>query len=398
MRQSRIKTGLDILIEEDFKRIEGSRIGLVANQTSVTSSMKSSFELLRNSQKVQLVAIFSPEHGFFGVEQDMATVKNGKLRKGKRSPSIPVISLYGKGEDSLTPLAKHLENIDLLIFDIQDIGARYYTFVHTMSYCMEACARHGKKMIVLDRPNPINGVSLEGPLLKKKFASFVGRFPIPVRHGMTCGELALLFSDECGILRSLNVVKMRGWKRKMWFDETGLPWIPPSPNMPALSTATVYPGTCLLEGSNLSEGRGTTKPFEYIGAPWIEPEHFAEALNNEKLPGVIFRPVFFSPSFHKWKDELCGGVHIFVTSRNVFKPFLTGVAIISAALRLSPEKFTWRKAQYEFVKDRFAFDLLAGSDRLRKQIESGISLKKIGASWKDEHEEFKKVRRQYLLY
>ena len=398
MSRAHVKTGLDILAEEDFKTIEGSRIGLVANQTSVTSGLHYSFELLKESKKVILTCIFSPEHGLYGVAQDMVTVKDRRLQIGRKARSLPVISLYGKDERSLKPSKRDLDSIDCLLFDIQDVGARYYTFISTMSYCMEACAEHGKRMIVLDRPNPINGISVEGPVLGKRYASFVGRFPIPVRHGMTSGELATLFKREYGIRCELDVIRMKGWKRDMWFDETELPWTAPSPNMPSLATATVYLGTCLLEGTNLSEGRGTTKPFEYVGAPWIDPGFFAAALNDEKLPGVTFRPILFSPKFHKWKDETCGGVHIFVTDRRIFKPFITGIAIVRTALAQHPKKFRWRREAYEFVRDRIAFDLLAGSDKLRKLLGSAARLKDIESSWKADLAEFKRVRSRYLLY
>ncbi|MEW5806178.1 MAG: DUF1343 domain-containing protein [Acidobacteriota bacterium] len=408
-----LKTGLDILAENDFQCLKGCRIGLVANQSSITSDFRYSFDLLVKSKKVNLAAIFSPEHGRFGSEQDMVPVKDQRFDPGKNRPErqkkpagkkksadtpVPVISLYGKTGRSLIPDKKAMESLDALVFDVQDVGARYYTFIYTMSFCMEACAKHGKTMFILDRPNPINGINLEGPVLKKSFSSFVGRFPIPVRHGMTVGELAFLFNVEFGIGCELRIIKMKGWKRRMWFDETGLPWIAPSPNMPTLDTATLYPGTCLLEGTNLSEGRGTTKPFEYIGAPWIDPERFTKALKEEKLPGVVFRPIRFQPKFQKWKDEACGGVHIAVTDRRCFKPFLTGVAILSAALKLYPGQFQWRQEPYEFVDDRLAIDLLAGSDRLRRQLESGTSLKRIESSWQKELKSFAATRKKYLLY
>lgn len=403
MKRTLVNTGLDILVEEGFKRFKGRRGGLIANQASVTSSLQYSFEVLQKTKNMWLSVIFSPEHGIYGTAQDMVPVQNDTFTYDKRKRtrgvrSIPVRSLYGRNERSLRPKENDLSSIDCLIFDLQDVGSRYYTFIATMCYCMEACARNGKKMIILDRPNPINGKAVEGPIVAKGYSSFVGCLPIPVRHGMTCGELSTYFNDMHSIGCALDVVKMRRWEREMWFDDTALPWIPPSPNMPSLDTATVYPGTCLLEGTNISEGRGTTKPFQYIGAPWIEPYHFAEKLNSEKLPGVVFRPVFFTPTFHKWKGEMCGGVHLYVKDRESFQPFMSGVAIVRAALTLHPGKFRWRKEPYEFVKDRLAFDLLAGSDRLRRQLLDGSSLGEISASWKEELEEFKKIRKKYLLY
>ncbi len=403
MKRTFVNTGLDILVKEGFKRFKGSKVGLVANQASVTSTLQYSFETLRKAKNVKLVVLFSPEHGIYGTAQDMIPVEDSTFTLGRRNRvqgtrAIPIRSLYGRSERSLRPTEKDLSSIDCLIFDLQDIGSRYYTFISTMLSCMEACARYGKKMIILDRPNPVNGSAVEGPCVTKEYASFVGHSSIPVRHGMTCGELSMYFNDVHSIDCALEIVKMKRWKREMWFDDTALPWIPPSPNMPSPHTATVYPGTCLLEGTNLSEGRGTTKPFEYIGAPWIEPRSFAEQLNSEKLPGVVFRPLFFTPTFHKWQGMQCGGVHLYVKDREAFQPFMSGVAIVRAALALYPRKFKWRKESYEFVKDRLAFDLLAGSDRLRLQLVNGASLTEIGISWKKELKVFTKRRKKYLLY
>ncbi len=391
------RAGLDVF-KEKSKLIKGKKVGLIANQSSITSDFRYSFEILQEMENSELLALFSPEHGFYGSEQDMVPVDQQYLKRNDGESSLPIVSLYGEKDGTLKPLKKDIEPLDVLIFDLQDIGARYYTFIYTMSYCMEACAEFKKKMIVLDRPNPINGIQIEGPVLQKDFSSFVGRYPIPPRHGMTVGELAQFFNRSFSIGCELEVIAMQGWKREMWFDETGLPWIPPSPNIPTLDTANVYPGTCLVEGTNLSEGRGTCRPFEWIGAPWIQSSHFAEALNNQKIPGVHFRPIIFTPKFHKWKEQQCEGIQIHVADRNNFAPFLTGVAIISLAFKLYPDQFRWREEPYEFVSDRLAFDLLAGSDTLRKQIVEKLPLSQIALSWNDDCKKFKETRKEYLLY
>jgi uncharacterized protein YbbC (DUF1343 family) len=392
-----VKTGLD-LFKEKSGLIKEKKFGLIANQSSLTSDFRYSHEIFRRMENAELAVLFSPEHGFYGSEQDMIPVDHQSLNRKNEKASLPIVSLYGEKERSLKPLKQDIEPLDVLIFDLQDIGARYYTFIYTMSYCMEVCAEFKKKMIILDRPNPINGVQMEGPVLQKDFSSFVGRYPIPPRHGLTVGELSQFFNRSFSIDCDLEVIAMQGWKREMWFDETGLPWFPPSPNMPALETATVYPGTCLLEGTNLSEGRGTCRPFEWIGAPWIEAEPFAEKLNQQNLPGVHFRPIHFTPKFHKWKEKICEGVQIHVTDRDHFTPFLAGVALVSLAFQLYPDHFRWREEPYEYVSDRLAFDLLAGSDNLRKQIMEELPLKQIASSYDDDCQKFRMARKEYLLY
>jgi uncharacterized protein YbbC (DUF1343 family) len=282
---------------------------------------------------------------------------------------LPVFSLYGETEDSLHPTPEALSLLDVLVVDLQDVGARYYTFVYTMAYCLEACARLGKRVIVCDRPNPLNGVTVDGPLLEPAYASFVGRFPLPVRHGRTIGELAEQWNREQEWGADLTVIPMTGWDRAMWFDQTGLPWAPPSPNMPTLDTATVYPGGCLIEGTNLSEGRGTTRPFEIVGAPWLDGRAVAAALNKQGLPGVHFRPIQFVPTFHKHAGQACEGVFVHVTNRDAFHAFDVYVRLIAVARRLAPTSFAWRTEPYEFVRDRLAFDLLCGTDRIRRAIE-----------------------------
>ncbi len=389
-----MKTGLEILCQEQSDLLTGRRVGLLAHPASVDRRLHHAADLIRALPGNPLKVLFGPEHGIRGEAQDMQGVEHST----DPNSNLPVYSLYGRDEASLAPTEEMLGGIDLLVADLQDIGARYYTFIHTLSFCMETCARLGKPVIVLDRPNPLGGTSVEGNIPSPAFLSFVGRFPLPTRHGMTLGELARLFSEVHHIGCDLTVIPMSGWRREQWFDRTGLPWIMPSPNMPTLETATVYPGTCLLEGTNISEGRGTTRPFELVGAPWIEPFQWARALEAEPLPGVAFRPAYFSPTFHKWSGQVCGAVQIHVTDREAFKPFLTGIALILTAHRLWPEEFDWRREPYEFEKELLAIDLLAGTDRLRAMIEAEIPLLEMEESWREDLEEFLDVRERFLMY
>jgi uncharacterized protein YbbC (DUF1343 family) len=308
---------------------------------------------------------------------------------------VPIYSLYSETRE---PTAEMLRGLDLLVIDLQDIGARIYTYIYTMANCLRACARHAVPVIVCDRPNPINGVDVEGELLAPGFESFVGQFPIPMRHGMTIGELARLFNEHFRIGAALEVVKMTGWEREMYADETGLPWVMPSPNMPTLDTAIVYPGTVLFEGVMLSEGRGTTRPFELVGAPGIEAERFAREMNDLGLPGAFFRPAVFEPTFQKFARQPCGGCQIHVTDRTAFKPVLTGAALIAMFRRFAPETFAWRQPPYEYEHDKLPIDILAGSPQLREQIEAGVAATDIAAGWREDEALFRQVRGAYLLY
>ncbi len=311
-----------------------------------------------------------------------------------KTTGLPVYSLYGK---TRKPTEQMLEGIEVFIIDLQDVGARYYTYIWTMALCMEACERK-ISLIVLDRVNPIGGHIVEGPVLKSEFSSFVGLYPLPIRHGMTIGEIAMYFKSRFYPEVDLTVIPLRGWRRNQWFDSTGLPWVMPSPNMPTLETATVYPGMCLLEGTILSEGRGTTRPFEIFGAPFIEPERLVRRLNDFKLKGVFFRPLYFSPTFNKFAGKLCGGAQIHVIDREKFKPFKTAIAILLAIKELYPEINLWRQPPYEYEFEKLPFDILAGSDRVRKDIEEGKSLKDMESWWNEEVQMFEQIRKQYLLY
>ncbi len=301
---------------------------------------------------------------------------------------LPFVNLYGKEPTEMIPL---FDGVDVLIFDIQDVGTRFYTYIYTMAHAMEAAARADKTFIVLDRPNPLGGVKVEGPVLKPKYSSFVGLYPIPQRHGMTVGELARMFNGEfLPEPVDLQVVPMKGWKRWHRFEDTGLPWVLPSPNMPTTETALVYPGTGMIEGTNLSEGRGTTRPFELVGAPYIKGWELAEAMNQAGLPGVSFREAYFTPTFSKYEGETVGGVQLHVEDRKAFSPVLTGLTLIQETKRLYPDQFQWRSDHW--------IDKLTGSDRVRKQIDAGVPVKRIVASWKNELKEFRQLRSRYLIY
>lgn len=387
----RVKSGLERLKDEGKRLLGNRRVGLLCHQASVTSELEHAPEVVRSIRGARLVALFAPEHGLWGTAQAEARVATRR----DRSTGTPIWSLYGK---SRRPSPAMLSGLELLLCDLQDVGARYYTFVWTLALAMEACARAGVSMLVLDRPNPLGGLTVEGNVLDERFASFVGLHPLPVRHGMTIGELALYLNARRGLGTHLSVLPMSGWRREMAWESTGLPWIPPSPNMPTPDTARVYPGGCLIEGTNLSEGRGTTRPFEWVGAPFIEPEAWAAALRAERLPGVHFRPCVFQPAFEKWKGRECGGVQLHVTDRERFKPYLTGLALIATARRLYPTEFAWRKPPYEFEEKRLPIDILCGSDRVRRQIERGIPLRQIETSWRAKLLAFKRARRKFLLY
>ncbi|MBI4823146.1 MAG: DUF1343 domain-containing protein [Nitrospirae bacterium] len=389
----KVKTGLDRFEKHLPKALKGSSVGLLLNPSSVDCRLRHAVDIFLNSKKVKLKALFGPQHGIYGETQD-----NMIEWKGFRDPEtgLPVYSLYGHKRK---PTHEMLKDIDVLVIDLQDIGSRYYTFIWTMALCMEACMEEEKSVVVLDRPNPIGGLYIEGTMLKPEYGSFVGLHPLPARHGMTIGELALYFKDRFYPSLKLYVIRMKGWKRNMWFDNTGLPWVMPSPNMPTLDTATVYPGMCLLEATNLSEGRGTTKPFEIFGAPFIEPYELIRGLQAFRLEGVRFRPLYFQPTFQKYRGKLCGGCQIHVTERNRFKPFKTAVSIIKAVHDLYPKDFRWRKPPYEYEKRLLPIDILAGQDRLRPDIESSKDLLLMEKDWQEECLQFhRKIRKRFLLY
>lgn len=392
---NRVRTGLEVAAAQQFAFLKGKRVGAICNPTAVDGEFRHLADLLRAAPGVTLAALFGPEHGVRGAAQDMIGVDSDRDPK----TGVPVHSLYGKTFDSLKPAPESLNGLDALVFDIQDVGARYYTFVYTMALCMEAAARAKIPFFVLDRPNPIGLELVEGNTVHAGFKSFVGLYPIATRHGMTAGELARYFNVEHGIGCELTVIACEGLKRSMLWSDMGLHFIPPSPNMPTVDTALVYPGMCLVEGTNLSEGRGTTKPFELFGAPWVDPEAYAEALNAEKIPGVKFRPLHFLPTFHKHAQKDCGGVMIHVTDPRTFQPVRVGAAAMLHAWRQGHERgFKWRTEKYEFVDDVLAIDLLFGTDTVRKGIEAGRELDACLAGFDADLAQFQALRRKHLLY
>ena len=368
--------------------VEGRSVGLITNHTGVDPQFRGNLTLFAEHPEVELTALFSPEHGIAGSAQAGIHVAS---ESGRRQ-HIPIHSLYGKTRE---PTAEMLAGVDALVYDIQDVGSRFYTYISTLFRSMRAAAANGVDFIVLDRPNPIRGDRVEGNLLQPAFQSFVGEMAIPIRHGMTVGELAQFCRTELDSAPAprLHVVTMHGWQRAMWYDQTGLPWVPPSPNMPTIETATVYPGTCLIEGTNLSEGRGTTKPFEWIGAPWIDPERWGDTLNSLDLPGVHFRPIHFTPTFSKYTDEMCHGVQVHVTDRNQFKPIDVALHVITTVQRDYSN-------QFEFLENRgqYFFDLLAGTDELRSRLMKQEAPTEIIGAWEAEVTQFTERCRPYLLY
>jgi uncharacterized protein YbbC (DUF1343 family) len=400
----RVKTGLDVLVAEDFKRLNGQRVGLVAHPASVDGRLRHAADLLMAAPGVELEAVFGPEHGWLGQAQDLEGVERSVERgawsvKRGLSREPRVISLYGDTAASLRPTPEQLGGLDTLVIDLQDVGARYYTFPATMLYCLEAAQAIGLRVLVLDRPNPIGGLTIEGPGLESGFESFVGAHNVPVRHGLTIGELARLYQAERRLDKALlEIVPCAGWRREMFFEETGLPWVMPSPNVPTIETGLVYPGQCLLEGTNLSEGRGTTRPFELCGAPWLDAAALAERLNGEALSGVAFRAAWFKPTFQKHAGRLCPGVQAHVTDRRAFQPVRAGLALLTTMRELSRENFHWRTEPYEFVSEPIAIDLLFGSARERRALEAGQRWREIAAAWGAEERAFAEQRETFLIY
>lgn len=369
-------------------------MGLVCNPTAVDRRLRHAADLLHAAPGVRLAALFGPEHGVRGDAQYMAAVGDDRDRR----TGLPVHSLYGATPESLRPGRALLGGLDALVFDIQDVGARYYTYQATMMLCMEAAAEAGIRFVVLDRPNPIGGTAVEGPALRSGFESFCGLHDLAVRHGMTVGELARLFRAERRMQLDLQVVECRGWRRRLRFRETGLPWVQPSPNMPTPETALVYPGMCLLEGTSLSEGRGTTRPFELFGAPWLDADRLVADLARERLPGVLFRPASFVPTWDKHAGVRCHGADLSVSDPEAFHPCRTALACVALARAQAPERFAWRTEPYEFASGVPAFDLLCGSARERNGIEQGLPPRRLARAWLAEERAFERRRAPYLLY
>ena len=371
---------------EGHPQLTGARVGLITNPTGIDRRLRSSADLLHDNDAVDLVALFGPEHGVRGAAQAGEKVETTTDQR----TGLPVHSLYG---DTQRPTSDMLKGLDALIFDIQDVGVRYATYISTMAYAQAAATEAGVPFAVFDRPNPITGGNVEGNVLDPAFASFVGVHPIPVRHGMTAGELARLFAADHGWPEPL-VVGLQGWRRDAWFDETGLPWVQPSPNLPTLDALTLYPGTCLIEGTNVSEGRGTTRPFEVVGSPWLDPYRLADLLERRRLPGVAFRATSFTPTFSKHAGRVCGGVQVYILDRDALRSVEVGVHLLHAIRSLDPDVFAWT----ERSDSGYFVDLLLGSDRPRLALMAGADADEVMASWAEETEAFADRRRPFLLY
>jgi uncharacterized protein YbbC (DUF1343 family) len=392
MTRTHIKLGLETLLEDQSEKLRAARVGLICNQASVNHELRHAADLFHDHAGVKLQSLFGPQHGIRGDVQDNMIETEHTI---DRETGLPIHSLYSETRE---PTEAMLEDLDVLVFDMQDVGCRIYTFAYTMANCMSAARKFGKKVIVCDRPNPINGVQVAGNVLEPEQASFVGQFPIPTRHGMTLGELARMFNEHFEINCDLEVINMEGWEREYWHDQTDAPWVMPSPNIPTLDSATVFPGAVHFEGTQLSEGRGTTKPFELVGAPYVAAEEYARSLNAMDLPGVFFRSCIFRPTFQKHAGISCGGVQVHVIDRNEFEPVVTGIAMVKVAYDLYRSDFRWKEPPYEYVYDRNPFDVIAGTSSIREAIERGDAIAEMEKGWTSAFASFMKVREQYLLY
>jgi uncharacterized protein YbbC (DUF1343 family) len=387
-----LRLGLERLLDgPDRKLIEGQRVGLVCNPASVDRALVHAADRLIGGDWT-VTALFGPQHGFRSDLQENM-IETPHARDVKRR--LPVHSLYSETRE---PTAAMLADVDVLVIDLQDVGTRIYTYIYTMANCLRAARAHGVRVVVCDRPNPIDGETIEGATLDPAYTSFVGQFPIPMRHGLTIGEAARLFNEHFGLNAGLDVVPMEGWRRAMYFDETGVPWVLPSPNIPTLDTAVVYPGAVLFEGTVLSEGRGTNRPFEFVGAPWIDGERFADAMNARGIPGARFRAVFFEPTYHKQAQALCGGTQLHVTDRTVFPPMRAAIEMLDEFKREAPAQTLWRDPPYEYEHVKPPIDILYGSDRLRRAIDGGEAPASIMKDWDRDEDAFRALRDKYLLY
>lgn len=390
-----VKLGLDVLWDSRFSGLKNKNIAVLCNQASVNGGLQQILSLmlpLHKNKQFNIRAVFGPQHGLRGFTQDNMIEWEG-YRDSRTG--LQIYSLYGEHRK---PTTQMLDGVDLMVIDLPDIGSRYYTFVWTMVLCMEACCRQNIPVMILDRPNPISGSRVEGTVLQPDFSSFVGLYPLPQRHGMTIGEIARYIRGEYFSQLDLKIVDMQGWHRDFYFPDSGLLWVMPSPNMPTWETAMVYPGQCLLEATNISEGRGTTRPFEIFGAPWIDGRKLCHRVNSLGLPGVFFRPIFFAPTFHKYKGKLCQGGFLHVTDRNAFQPVLTTVALLQEIFRFYPHKFQWKRPPYEYEYHHLPIDILAGNQWLRSQIEEGTPLDHIQACLEQDVKTFLPVREKYLSY
>lgn len=392
MTRSHVRLGLEKLLEEQAGQLRGSRLGLICNQASVDHGFRHAADLFFDHPDLDLRALFGPQHGIRGDVQDNMIETAHSV---DRETGLPIYSLYSETRE---PTQAMLNEVDVLVFDMQDVGCRIYTFAYTLANCLVAARKFGKKVIVCDRPNPINGVQVAGNVLEPAQASFVGQFPIPTRHGMTIGELARMFNEHFKLGGELEVVTMDGWRREYWHDQTDAPWVMPSPNMPTLDTATVFPGTVHFEGTQLSEGRGTARPFELVGAPYINGEEYARRLNELNLGGVFFRSCIFRPTFQKHAGVSCSGVQIHVTNRDIFEPVRAGIEMVMLAYELYPTEFLWKEPPYEYVYDRNPFDVVSGTSSIRQAIEQRGTVADMQSQWNKDLAGFKQLRGSYLLY
>ena len=388
-----IETGLEVFLQKSHKKYRGLRLGVLCHPASVDSRLRHISELvLQKKLDIKVSCFLGPQHGMRGEKQDNMIESDDFVDPASK---LPVFSLYGSSREPTVPM---LAELDAFVIDLQDIGSRVYTFMYTMANCMRAAKAHDKKVIILDRPNPVGGKLLEGNVLEHSCASFVGQFPICVRHGMTMGELAKLFNDAFKIDCDLDIVKVKGWKRGKYAESWERDWVPPSPNIPNLTSAITFSGMVFFEGTNISEGRGTTRPFEWIGAPFINPDLLANEMNSLKLGGVYFRPIFFQPTYQKCRDQVCGGVQVHVTDRKEFNAFRVGLFLLGKIAALYPDKFEWKQPPYEYEHTRMPIDLIAGSAKLREDIDLGKGVEEFDQMAEEQLKEFVRLRKSYLLY
>jgi uncharacterized protein YbbC (DUF1343 family) len=387
-----VLNGIDVQIRDGFRELRGKSVGLLVNQASVDRELVPTIDRVIAEKGLSVKALFGPQHGIAGTTQDNM-IEWQSFTDGRAQ--LPVYSLYGEVRK---PTPKMLDGIEILVVDLPDVGARYYTFLWTAYLALQACAEGGITMLFLDRPNPLNGETLEGPCLDGNYRSFVGLYPLIIRHGMTMGEILTLIAARESLSGSLKVVKMEGWKRGLFFDACSLPWVLPSPNMPTLDTALVYPGFCLLEGTMLSEGRGTTRPFELFGAPYIESYDLVREISREHLPGVHFRPASFIPTFQKFGGQICNGAQLHITDRTLFRSVKTVVAVLKVIRRMYGERFAWKEPPYEYEYHKLPFDILAGGEGLRHHIERDTPLSEIEDEWRSDEDAFMAGRKEFLLY
>jgi uncharacterized protein YbbC (DUF1343 family) len=391
-RRRQTTLGVEKLLAERLDLLRGARVGLICNQASVTHELAHVADIFHEQDGIDLTTFFGAQHGIRGDVQDNMIETPHDIDK---ETGLPVYSLYSETRE---PTEEMLDKVDVLVFDMQDVGCRIYTFVYTLANCMRAARKYGKRVVVCDRPNPIGGVQVAGAVLEPEYASFVGQFPIATRHGMTVCELAKMFNEHFDIGCEIESVLMDGWEREQWLDQTDAPWVMPSPNVPTLDSAIVFPGTVHVEGTQVSEGRGTTRPFELVGAPYIDAAEYARRLESIGLPGVYYRPTYFQPTFQKHARVTCGGVQIHVTDRASFEPVISGVATVKLAYDMYPEEFRWKEDAYEYVYDKNPFDVISGTRKLRESIERGDSIEAIQESWRERLEEFRRLRESFLLY